>query len=239
MSLKGNGLPVKPTLFSKPIFEADFELIGGKTYFLVGENGVGKSSFLRTLRVHHDQNSKFLQSTGVCETEFYSPPHKICSNSISLEKFCSAFGFEDQLEKWELGNCREKTTDQLSQGQKCRTMLAYAFSRQASVLLLDEPSNGLDASSRAIFAEEVKLRSNEGLVTVISSHDFSLITDQIANIIYLKYLGPTRSFSQHSLDFQKATLSFGSEKIENQTFPELSRFIEDRLIKQILDGAGK
>lgn len=58
----------------------------------------------------------------------------------------------------------------MSLGTQKKMMLAAAWIGEPPVLLLDEPSNGLDAAARAILAELLKARSAQGLV-LMSTHD--------------------------------------------------------------------
>src|SRR6476620_8205270 len=62
----------------------------------------------------------------------------------------------------------------LSGGQRQRLAVARAFIRDASILILDEPTTGLDAQSAAVVAESLQTLSR-GRSTLIVSHDFNLI----------------------------------------------------------------
>ncbi len=59
----------------------------------------------------------------------------------------------------------------LSGGQQQRTHLAQVLARQAQVLLVDEPTAGLDASGREAFAEAVRRERGRGGAVVLATHD--------------------------------------------------------------------
>jgi len=58
----------------------------------------------------------------------------------------------------------------MSLGTQKKMMLAAAWIGDPAVMLLDEPSNGLDAEARAVLAELLKVRAGRGVV-LISTHD--------------------------------------------------------------------
>lgn len=60
---------------------------------------------------------------------------------------------------------------ELSGGQQQRTHLAQALARRADVLLVDEPTAGLDAAGRAAFADVVKAERARGCAVVMATHD--------------------------------------------------------------------
>jgi ABC-type Mn2+/Zn2+ transport system ATPase subunit len=65
----------------------------------------------------------------------------------------------------------DKPLLELSGGQRQRTHLAQAIARHARVLLVDEPTAGLDASGRATFAEVIAEERARGCAVVVSTHD--------------------------------------------------------------------
>jgi ABC-type Mn2+/Zn2+ transport system ATPase subunit len=59
----------------------------------------------------------------------------------------------------------------LSGGQQQRTHLAQVLSRQAEVLLLDEPTAGLDLSGKHAIAEIIAAERARGVTVVLATHD--------------------------------------------------------------------
>ncbi len=64
-----------------------------------------------------------------------------------------------------------KPLRELSGGQQQRVHLAQAFARQSRLLLLDEPTAGLDASGRETFAEALQSERSRGCAVVMATHD--------------------------------------------------------------------
>lgn len=69
----------------------------------------------------------------------------------------------------------------LSTGQRQRLALARALADDPSVLLLDEPTTGLDGASGALVEELIRYRLLSGNIVVIASHDGALL-QRLANV---------------------------------------------------------
>ena len=83
------------------------------------------------------------------------------------------------LEHWmgELGltELRHRTLGELSGGQRQRVLLAQAFAQEAPLLLLDEPTTGLDAASGALVLAHLRRLADAGTTVVAATHDATLI----------------------------------------------------------------
>jgi ABC-type Mn2+/Zn2+ transport system ATPase subunit len=62
---------------------------------------------------------------------------------------------------------------ELSGGQQQRTHLAQALARRADVLLLDEPTAGLDPAGREVFADAIAAERSRGCAVVMATHDLA------------------------------------------------------------------
>ena len=78
---------------------------------------------------------------------------------------------------------------QLSGGQQQRVCIAVALGSDAHVVVLDEPTTGLDVVTQALVLEELlRLRAERGLAMVYVSHDLSVVA-QIADRVAVMYAG--------------------------------------------------
>jgi ABC-type Mn2+/Zn2+ transport system ATPase subunit len=59
----------------------------------------------------------------------------------------------------------------LSGGQRQRVFLAQVLARRADVVLLDEPSAGLDAIGRSVYLEAMEAETTRGAVVISATHD--------------------------------------------------------------------
>lgn len=83
------------------------------------------------------------------------------------------------LETFGIERLAARFPHELSSGQRQLISLAVVFSRPASVLLLDEPEQRLDAGRRELLAEAIIGARDRGIAVVFASHDAALI-DRVA-----------------------------------------------------------
>lgn len=95
----------------------------------------------------------------------------------------------------------DSTPEVLSGGQQQRLMIARVLAMRADLMLLDEPSVGLDASSVDRLTERLRAAAAQGAAVLISSHDFVSLEPLIDDVIVLdhgrvRYTGATEGLSR-------------------------------------------
>jgi manganese transport system ATP-binding protein len=125
------------------------------------------------------------------------------------------------LERVDLWELRDRQIGQLSGGQRKRAFLARALAQGASVLLLDEPFNGVDIRTERMMIELFRQFRGEGRTLLISTHDLSHVTgfcDQVVliNKTVLAYGETSEVFTEENL-----ARTFGGSQLEALASPEL------------------
>ena len=88
------------------------------------------------------------------------------------------------LEACSLADLRKRRMDEISGGEKARAHLARALAQQAPLLLLDEPTAGLDPAQALGVGDILRARAAEGAV-VFSTHDVALAVRVAQRVILL------------------------------------------------------
>jgi ABC-2 type transport system ATP-binding protein len=186
----------------KPVFRnLNLTLTEGNVYGLLGRNGAGKSSLLRNMAgllfptagtcVVNGHNAQdrlpvFLQDLYFLPEEFHTPPVKIKEFVDVYAPFYPNFSrkqFLEYLEEFQLSD-NEKFTE-LSLGQKKKALIGFALSTNTKVLLMDEPTNGLDIPSKSQFRKIIASVATDERIIVISTHQVRDLESLIDPIIIL------------------------------------------------------
>jgi len=92
----------------------------------------------------------------------------------------------DVLERLELGALARRSVGTLSGGERQRCLLARALAQEAGVVLLDEPTTGLDLGHQTHVLDVVEdLRAERGLTVVATMHDLTLAGHHADQLVLL------------------------------------------------------
>lgn len=156
--------------------DLNFALSPGQAGLVTGPNGVGKSSLLRLIAGLLEPFS------GSIDTPLSIA---LCDDRMALDEnltLTAALGFWAKLDgKTDtdcmtamaaagMGHLAEVPIRYFSTGQRQRARLARTFLSDASLWLLDEPANGLDAASVALLGETLQAHLNHGGMILAASH---------------------------------------------------------------------
>jgi zinc transport system ATP-binding protein len=91
------------------------------------------------------------------------------------------------IEQLGIGGYANKSYKDLSGGQQQRVLLARALCATDELLIMDEPTNGLDARAIKQFYELVrKLNVDNGITIIMVSHNIEKVVKYASHIVYLK-----------------------------------------------------
>lgn len=164
-------------------------------YALLGPNGAGKSTILKMITGMlkpssgeilfngHKWNRKDLASIGSLIEE--APLYENLTAEENLKVRTTILNLPDSrikevLKIVELENTRKKRAGQFSMGMKQRLGIAIALLNNPELLILDEPTNGLDPFGIQELRELIKSFPEKGITVILSSHMLSEV-NQIAD----------------------------------------------------------
>ena len=182
----------------------DMEVEEGALYGFVGPNGAGKTTAIRIITglLKADEGTvmiggkdAFLYS-GQVKNEFgYVPDEFGLYDNLKvweyMDFFASCYGLSGLvarerctklLEQVKLAGKEEFFVDSLSRGMKQRLCLARAMIHDPKLLVLDEPTSGMDPRARIEFKELLKELCAEGKTIVVSSHILSELAQMCTDI---------------------------------------------------------
>ena len=172
----------------KAVDGLNLEIPDGSVYGFLGPNGSGKSTTIRmmTALISPDEGEVFIQGKSVQKlgnkalssvgalierADF----HKHLSGETNLEMLARMDGtdmsrVQTVLDRTGLGNRGKDKVKTYSQGMKQRLGIAQALLSNPRLLILDEPTNGLDPQGMKEVRDLVRELASEGITIFISSH---------------------------------------------------------------------
>lgn len=179
----------------------DLILEPGKVYGLLGKNGAGKSSLIRNI------TGMLFPTSGNClvgrhkpqdrETAFVEDMFFIPENcdlpALPMADFVAVYApfypsfdlasFRRYLDVFNIPT--DSHLRQLSFGQKKKTYIAFALAANTRVLIMDEPTNGLDIPSKIQLRNTISACAGDDKITIISTHQVRDLDDLINSVIIM------------------------------------------------------
>ncbi len=171
----------------------NFSVSKGDYLCIVGENGAGKSTLMKTLlRLIPPVEGEIICGDGIRRSEIGYLPQQTqvqrdfpasvreivlsgCLNRCGFRPFYSKAekqSAEENMERLGIAELAERSYRELSGGQQQRVLLARALCASRRLLLLDEPSAGLDPKAAAeMYSLTEELHKNEKTAIIMISHD--------------------------------------------------------------------
>ena len=183
--------------------DLSLELATGNIYGLLGKNGAGKSTLINLMTglLTPKSGEVTLDGNNVRErlpktmSDIYLIPEEFELPRLTLKQYVSInapfypnFSSDDlqrYLDIFEMGGSMDVKLHSLSMGQKKKVFIAFAFATNTRVLIMDEPTNGLDIPSKSQFRKLVTAGMSDDKLMLISTHqvrDISEILDHVTII---------------------------------------------------------
>ena len=186
-----------------PLFEnLDVTMQAGKIHGLLGKNGAGKTTLLKliaglqypelgTIAIDGEDakgRSPHYLSNYFFVAEEFEMPNILLSTYVNLyAPFYKDFDKEQlnsYLEAFDIP--KENRLSKMSYGQKKKFLISFGLATNSKVLIMDEPTNGLDIPSKSIFRKMIAQQITDERLFIISTHQIKDIEGMIDTVIVLE-----------------------------------------------------
>jgi len=180
----------------------DLELLKGRSYALVGPNGAGKTTLIKSIlgmvlpssgeilfdNVSIRNDWKYRDKIGYMPQIGHYPENMTIGQIIDMMKNIrqtSNVPDEQLIEDFKLYKMYDKRMHTLSGGTRQKVSAALAFLFNPPVLILDEPTAGLDPVSVELLKTKILEERKNGKLIIVSSHILSDLDELATELIYI------------------------------------------------------
>ena len=176
----------------KAVNKIDFKVKEGEVFGFLGPNGAGKTTTMKMIQCVSPKTSGELKVFGldvgqypkeikklmgvVPQMDNLDPDFSVIGNLVQYSRYFDIPIEEAKKRANELINYvqltekKDSSIDKLSGGMKRRLVLARAMINNPKLLILDEPTTGLDPQARHLIWEKLKDLSSKGITVIITTH---------------------------------------------------------------------
>ena len=210
-ALQIQGLEVSYPSEEKPALkDFDISVPAGSSVALVGPNGAGKSTLFKAicglLPIRTGSVRVFGHPLGAChhrvvylpqrsEIDWYFPISVLDFVVMGRYVYLGWFAWagkrdieigRDALKEMNVLDLADRQISKLSGGQQQRVLIARALAQNADLLLLDEPLNAVDVTTRRTVAEVLHKIKAQGKTVIVATHYYNQEEGRYDKAIYLK-----------------------------------------------------
>ncbi|WP_051239642.1 ABC transporter ATP-binding protein [Pontibacillus halophilus] len=207
-----------------------FHLNKGETVLLLGKNGAGKTTLMQILLDHYKPD------TGKVEWELHHRNHHVGAvfqeasvmDRVTVKELISytqslhinPHSLEDILHGSNLHDLQSVRTEKLSIGQKRQLLFALSLVGRPELLILDEPTAGMDVLARKTFYERIRELKKQGITIIMTTHLLEEATKLGERVLLLDegVLLEDRSVASITQQCKRVsfTLSYSSEELQRK-----------------------
>ncbi len=211
------------------LFNLSLDVKRGECLGIVGGNGAGKTTLLECIEgirewqkgdilidgmTIENDSRQIREILGVQLQSSSLPDEMKVKEAVMLFSAEHGAGFDDRLyDELDVRQLREKQYGKLSTGQKRRLHLLLAILHDPKIIILDEPTAGLDVNSRQLLYAKIDELKKEGKTILLTSHDMFEVENLCDRVLFIEKGRIGRELSEESLaDGDRHIVAVSSEK---------------------------
>jgi ABC-2 type transport system ATP-binding protein len=225
-----------------------FEIKKGNVYGILGPNGSGKSTTLGiVLNVVNKTSGEFEWFEGKLDTHhalkkvgaiierpnFY--PYMTAKENLELVCKIKETPFSKVEEKLELVGLLERKNDKFktfSLGMKQRLAIASALLNDPEILILDEPTNGLDPQGIRQIRDIIRIIASQGTTILLASHLLDEVEKVCSHVVVLQkgvmlYQGSVHNMIENNSFFELKSNNNQQLKLVLQNHPSVEKIVDE------------
>lgn len=225
-----------------------FEIKKGNVYGILGPNGSGKSTTLGiVLNVVNKTSGDFEWFGGKVETHdalkkvgaiierpnFY--PYMTAKENLELVCKIKGTPFSKVTEKLELVGLLDRQNDKFrtySLGMKQRLAIASALLNDPEILILDEPTNGLDPQGIRQIRDIIRIIASHGTTILLASHLLDEVQKVCSHVVVLRkgemlYQGSVNDMIANNSFFELKSNDIPKLKMVLQSHPAVDKIVDE------------
>ncbi len=225
-----------------------FEIKKGNVYGILGPNGSGKSTTLGiVLNVVNKTSGDFEWFGGKVETHdalkkvgaiierpnFY--PYMTAKENLELVCKIKGTPFSKVTEKLELVGLLDRQNDKFrtySLGMKQRLAIASALLNDPEILILDEPTNGLDPQGIRQIRDIIRVIASHGTTILLASHLLDEVQKVCSHVVVLRkgemlYQGSVNDMIASNSFFELKANDISKLKMVLQSHPAVEKIVDE------------
>jgi ABC-2 type transport system ATP-binding protein len=225
-----------------------FEIKKGNVYGILGPNGSGKSTTLGiVLNVVNKTSGEFEWFEGKLDTHhalkkvgaiierpnFY--PYMTAKENLELVCKIKETPFSKVEEKLELVGLLERKNDKFrtfSLGMKQRLAIASALLNDPEILILDEPTNGLDPQGIRQIRDIIRIIASQGTTILLASHLLDEVEKVCSHVVVLQkgvmlYQGSVHNMIENNSFFELKSTNNQQLKLVLQNHPSVEKIVDE------------
>ncbi|CAG37282.1 cell division ATP-binding protein FtsE [Desulfotalea psychrophila] len=195
------------------LHDISISISAGEMLFLIGRSGAGKTTLLKLLcgmetpsaglieingtatnDLHGNALAKLRQKIGVAYQDFRLLLNRTVAENIAISMEVSykkpqliQKRVKDLLEQLDLSDKHDTIAEELSRGEQQRITLARSVANSPTMILVDEPTGNLDATTTTRVMDLLKKSNKAGATIVIATHDSSLYDNTSHRVCELRH----------------------------------------------------
>lgn len=177
------------------------EFQSGRIYGLLGKNGAGKSTLLYLISglLFPKSGKVMFNGVDVCKRlpetlgSIFFVPEEFELPKIMLSEYIKLYApFYPNFSEEDMKRClsvfeidADVNLGEISMGQKKKVFMSFAMATNTSLLIMDEPTNGLDILGKSQFRKFMSSNMSDNRTVIISTHQVNDIGNIIDNVVIL------------------------------------------------------